>query len=161
MKRAFALWCTLVVAMPAGARTALGLYEGWGAFRDERPLRCYAIVQPDEGGGGKWRPFATVSTWPGQRVRGQIHIRLSYPVMPGKPVNLKIDGRQWPLTAGGADAWAINPQHDAGIVAALRNGEWMSVTATGSKGGSFKDLYRLKGGASAMDAASIGCAPRR
>lgn len=148
-------------ACAAHARTSLGIYEGWGAFRDPKPLRCYAIAQPAEASGGKWRPFATVSTWPGQRVRGQVHFRLSYPIMPGKPVILKIDNKQWPLTAGGADAWAINPQHDAGIVAAIRNGAYLSVNATGSKGGAFKDLYELKGAASAMDAASLGCVTQR
>ena len=81
--------------------------------------------------------------------------------MPGKPVVLKIDNKQWPLTAGGADAWAINPQHDAGIVAAMRNGVYLSVNATGIKGGTFKDLYELKGIASAMDSASLGCVQRR
>lgn len=140
---------------------SLGLYEDWGAFRDDRPLRCYAIAKPDRGGGGKWAPFATVSTWPGERVRGQVHFRLSFPVMTGKSVILKIDTKQWPLIAGGADAWAINAQHDAGIVAAMRNGTAMSVSATGSRGGSFKDIYLLRGAASAMDAASLGCARRR
>lgn len=161
MKKLLGLAILALVVSAAHARTSLGIYQGWGAFRDPKPLRCYAIAQPEEASGGKWRPFATVSTWPGQHVRGQVHFRLSYPVMPGKPVVLKIDNKQWPLTAGGADAWAINPQHDAGIVAAMRNGVYLSVNATGSKGGTFKDLYELKGIASAMDAASLGCVQRR
>lgn len=160
MKKALGLM-TLLLATAAQARTSLGMFEGWGAFRDDRPLRCYAIAQPEESSGGKWRPFATVSTWPGQRVRGQVHFRLSYPVMPGKPVVLRIDAKQWPLIAGTADAWAVNAQHDAGIVAAMRNGVVMSVSATGSKGGSFKEVYPLKGAASAMDAASLGCVAKR
>lgn len=161
MKRLVGLASLALIATAVEARTSLGIFENWGAFRDDQPMRCYAIAQPEAASGGKWRPFATVSTWPGARVRGQVHFRLSYPVMPGKPVVLKIDNKQWPLIAGGADAWALNAQHDAGIVAAMRNGVYLSVTATGSKGGGFKDLYELKGGASAMDAASLGCAQRR
>jgi hypothetical protein len=147
----------LLLAGPAFARDTLGVYENWGAFRDAQPFRCYAITQPAEPTGGKWRPFATVSTWPGARVRGQVHIRLSYSTQPGSSATLRIDARQWPLVVGGADAWAINPQHDAGIVAAMRSGTTLSVSATGSKGGRFFDSYALKGVASAMDAAALGC----
>ena len=54
-----------MVASPAfAARTSLGTFDGWGAFKDENPMRCYAIAQPVRGGGGKWQPFASVATWP-------------------------------------------------------------------------------------------------
>ena len=159
MKRALA--GLLLITSPAFARDTLGIYEKWGAFRDAQPYRCYAIAQPEEPTGGKWRPFVTVSTWPGARVRGQVHIRLSYSTQPGSSATLRIDNRQWPLVVGGADAWAINPQHDAGIVAAMRSGIALSVSATGSKGGGFRDSYTLKGGASAMDAAALGCVQGR
>ncbi len=150
-----------LLASPALARDSLGIYENWGAFRDAQPFRCYAIAQPEQPTGGKWRPFATVGTWPGARVRGQIHIRLSYSTLAGSGATLRIDSRQWPLVVGGADAWAINPQHDAGIVAAMRSGTTLSVSATGSKAGRFADSYALKGAASAMDAAALGCAQGR
>jgi hypothetical protein len=45
----------LAVAVPAQARDALGVYEGWGAFRDARPPRCYAIAQPVRKSSGLWR----------------------------------------------------------------------------------------------------------
>src|SRR3546814_1206891 len=31
----------------AAARHALGVYGEWGAFRDARPPRCFAISEPD------------------------------------------------------------------------------------------------------------------
>ena len=65
------------VALAAGP-TALGIFDGWGAFRDPQVPRCYAIAQPDEVRGQRqYRPFASIGYWPKRGVRGQFHLRLS------------------------------------------------------------------------------------
>jgi hypothetical protein len=151
---AFAL---LLVTAPAQARDSLGVFEGWGAFRDAQPLRCFAIAEPTRSSGGKWRPFASIAHWPGESVRGQIHIRLSREVRSGAQVILSIDDRRITLVGGGADAWAANPRADASIIAAMRSGRSMSIASVGASGGGFADTYRLKGAATAIDAAALGC----
>jgi hypothetical protein len=153
----------IVVALVGGAaeaRDSLGVYGGWGAFRDGTPHRCYAIAAPESGAGGngRWKPFASVAHWPDAGIRGQLHIRLSTAVRGqsikggGAPLVLKIDGALFPLLAGGADAWAPSAAADAAIVAAMRSGHLMSVGAND---------YALKGAASAIDAAALGCARGR
>jgi hypothetical protein len=47
---------------------------------------------------------------------------------------------------------------DAAIVAAMRSADSMSVTATDRSGHRFTDRYSLRGAATAMDAATVGCA---
>lgn len=137
--------------MRAEARDALAIFDGWGAFRDAQPHRCYAIATPTQGGGnGRWSPFASIAFWPDKGVRGQVHIRLSNAVTgSGAPLALKVDDTAFPLVAGGADAWAPNASVDAAIIAAIRNGHTLSVG---------RNAYALKGAASAIDAAAIGCA---
>jgi hypothetical protein len=155
---AFAL---LLIASPAQARDSLGVFEGWGAFRDAQPPRCYAIAEPVQSGGGKWRPFASIAHWPGEGVRGQIHIRLSREVRSGTKVTLSIDDRWIILVGGGTDAWAANPRADASIIAAMRSGRSMSIASVAATGAGFADTYRLKGAATAIDAAALGCARGR
>jgi hypothetical protein len=154
----------LLCAAPASARTVLGSFDNWSAFRDEKPVRCFAIAEPVRGGGGggggKWRPFATVSTWPQARVRGQFYLRLSRASRAGAAVTLSIDGRRFSLVAGGADAWAADPRADAAIVAAMRSARAMSVTGVAATGGGFAETYLLKGAATAIDAAALGCGRR-
>ena len=73
-------WLALALLLSAGAveaREALGIFESWGAFRDDTPYRCFAIAEPVEKPDGKWRPFASVGHWPDRNVRSQLHIRLS------------------------------------------------------------------------------------
>ncbi len=150
----------LLCASPASARTALGSFENWSAFRDENPPRCFAIAEPVRGGGGKWRPFATVSTWPQAGVRGQFYLRLGRALRAGAPVTLSIDDRRFALVASGADAWAADLRVDAAIVAAMRSARGMSVASVAATGGGFAETYALKGAATAIDAAALGCARR-
>ena len=151
----------LALAGTAQARESLGVFEDWGAFRDAQPQRCFAIAEPVRSGGGKWRPFASIAHWPAQGVRGQIHIRLSREVRPGAKITLSVDDRRTTLIGAGADAWAPDRRIDAAIVAAIRSGRAMSVSTVAANGRGFADTYRLKGAATAIDAAALGCARLR
>jgi hypothetical protein len=155
----FALGIFLVaLGVPLWARASLGSFDGWAAFRDEGPVRCFAIAEPARGGGGKWRPYATVSSWPAARVRGQFHARLGRELRSGAQVTLIIDERRFTLVAGGADAWAPDARTDAAIVAAMRSARTMSIASVAATGGGFAETYVLKGAATAIDAAALGCA---
>ncbi len=161
MKRVvIGIWLAGMTVASVEARDSLGVFGGWGAFRDPATPRCYAIAEPSRMSAGKadWRAFASVGTWPRQRTRGQIHIRLSRQTGPGAKVYLSIGERRFALVSGKADAWAQDARMDAAIVAAMRSSATMSVESTGSGGGAFSDLYELKGAATAMDAAALGCA---
>jgi hypothetical protein len=152
----------LLLAGPALARDTLGIFNSWGAFRDATPLRCYAIAQPDriEGVGAGWHAFAAVATWPALGKRNQIHLRLSRRYGGRTPPVLLVGDQRFPLIAGGADAWAADAKTDAAIVATMRSARAMMVVADG-EGGAIRDAYVLKGAATAIDAAQLGCAKLR
>jgi len=156
-----AIGLTLLPAATA-ARDTLGIFEGWGAFRDAVPRRCYAIAEPAaRSRGAAWRAFAAIATWPDRSVRGQLHIRLSRRQAPHQPIVLGVGDRRFALLAGGADAWAPDRRTDAAIVAAMRSARSMSVEGKGLDGTPFVDAYRLRGAATAIDAAALGCAGAR
>lgn len=158
------LWlCALLLACQPGtaqARDSLGVFERWAAFRDAAIPRCHAISEPVERarGGASWRAFASVGTWPRKGVRGQLHIRLSRARAPGSAVTLSVGERRFPLVAGTADAWAPDKRADAAIIAAMRSATSMSVASLDAAGRAFADVYALRGAATAMDAAALGCA---
>lgn len=159
MRRSIALFLSpLLVAMPASARDSLGIFEGWGAFRDPAAPRCYAISKAV---GARGQAFAAVGTWPRQRVRGQVHFRLSRHRAADARVILNVGERRFPLVAGQVDAWAPDPRGDAAIVAAMRSASSMSVQTEDATGRAFADTYTLRGAATAIDAAALGCARLR
>lgn len=163
MRRPLALFLTLLLAAgPAYGRDSLGVFEAWGAFRDPATPRCYAIAVPAiRRASATTEPFASVGTWPRQRLRGQVHFRLSRTRAPDAPVILNVGDRRFALVAGSADAWAPDGRGDAAIVAAMRSASSMSVQTTDVRGRAFADTYALKGAATAIDAAAIGCARLR
>lgn len=162
LKRGAIVALGLLASTPALARDPLGIFDRWGAFRDPSPLKCFAISAPVEvaGGGGDWRPFASIGTWPGQGARAQLHIRLSRARDPRARVTLSVGERRFELVAGNADAWAPDSRTDAAIISAIRSGRSLSVETLGKSGRPFADVYALRGAATAIDAAALGCVGR-
>lgn len=163
MRAIVALGGLALLAAPAfAARTSLGTFESWGAFRDDQPQRCYAIAEPlRKSTNNGWRAFASVSHWPGQGVRGQLHIRMSRARSDDAQAMLRIGERRFALVSGGADAWAPDARVDAAIVTAMRSAQSMAIESRDAQGRSFSDTYRLRGAATAIDAAALGCARAR
>ena len=151
----------LLLAAPLAAKDSLGVFGDWGAFRDADPTRCYAIAMAEPSSARReTQPFASVSDWPSRRVRGQLHIRLSRRLQQSPRIQLSIGGRRFAMNGGGSDGWADSAASDAQIVAAMRSAASMSVSATDARGNRFTDRYSLEGAATAIDAASVGCARR-
>ncbi len=150
-----ALAVALLLAQ-GGARESLGVFGGWGAFRDAAPRRCFAIATPVQ---RRREAFASIATWPGegQGARGQLHIRLSRVRSPGARVTLAIGERRFQLVAGERDAWSPDAATDRAIVAAIRAARSMTVETIAANGAPFADAYRLSGAATAIDAAGVGC----
>jgi hypothetical protein len=165
MSRRYALLLAAVLALGANtalARDSLGMFDKWGAFRDPNVPRCYAIATAEQTGRQRdYQPFASIGTWPKRGVRNQMHFRLSRQIAPGGRITLFITGRQFPLEGGGGDAWASDQGMDAAIIAAMRSAQWMTVNARDTKGRRFSDSWKLGGAATAMDAATVGCARLR
>ena len=155
-KAALPLLALLAISAPATARDSLGVYSNWAAFRDDTPSRCYAIANPR--GNNASASFASVATWPDKGIRGQLHLRLSRAVGDDGDAVLSIGGEEFALVAKGRNAWASDGRMDAQIVAAMRSASRMSVAARGANGARFSDRYSLTGAATAMDAATVGCA---
>jgi hypothetical protein len=151
-----------LLASPAAARDSLGMYAGWGAFRDPAVPRCYAIAMAQPSTKQRdYQPYASVGTWPRRSVRGQIHFRLSRRLAPSARIVLSLGRDQFQLNGGGGDAWAVDRRMDAAIVAAMRSARAMTVFARDAQGRGFSNTWTLAGAATAMDAASIGCVPGR
>lgn len=159
---AFAAGLAMLPAPPALARDSLGLYSGWGAFRDPLVPRCYAIAMAEPSKLRRdYRPYAAIGTWPKRTLRNQVHFRLSREMSRKPRIVLSIGGERFKLTGGGGDAWAADNRMNAAIVAAMRSARGMTVSATNAAGRRFSNSWPLAGAASAMDAAAIGCAKLR
>ena len=159
-----AVMLATLAATPVLARDVLGIFGRWGAFRDAGEPRCFAIAEPldvrdaAKGPGRSWSPFASIGFWPRKGVRGQVNIRLSQQLQKGAAATLSIGDKRFTLAGAGADVWSSDRRDDAAVVAALRAGGEMAVHGRGQSGMPFSDRYELRGAATAIDAAALGCA---
>jgi hypothetical protein len=145
----------------AGERTAIGVYDAWGAFRDGDSPRCYAISAPVQAArGARWRPYASVAARFGRDRRAALFVRLSNARNTAAGVTLAIGERRFTLAGNARAAWSPDAATDRAIVAAMRGGRSMSVSAVSVAGRPFADSYALGGAATAIDAATLGCAGR-
>ena len=161
--RQTALLFLIALVVPAAAfaapRTALGIFDGWGAFREPRTPRCYAIAAPAATiGRAQIKPYASVGYWPKSRIRGQFYIRLSKERGAGRELRLTVGSRRFVLAGNGVHGWASDARMDAAIIAAMRSAPSMSVESSTATGRAIADTYRLRGAATAIDAAALGCA---
>ena len=150
-----------LVAAPerALARDTIAVFGDWGAFHEDGPA-CFAIAEPAEPEHGAARASVSVGFWPKQGIERQVHVHLSRAPRGPARVTLGIGDSTFELAANGLDAWARDRREDAYIVAAMRRGSSMSIQSVGALGG-FVDVYRLRGAASAIDAAALECFRRR
>ena len=158
-RRNFLLFCMALATPALAQQRSIGIFGTWGAFRGDG--RCHAVAepyQPPRAGDG--RGFASVGYWIARPVRGQVYFRLSRAKREGSAVLLRIDRRTFQLRGGHAEAWAADPAADSEIVSAMRTGIEMSVETRAASGALVRDSYRLRGAATAIDAAAIACAGR-
>jgi len=151
-----------ILSIPAIAKDSLGIFNSWGAFRDPEIPRCYAIAESEEiRGKAERKSFAAVGFWPRREIRRQFHVRLSRDRSTNSRLMVSIAGRRFQLTATRSDGWSQDKRMDAAIIAAIRSSTSMTVESVGRDGKPIVDAYRLRGAATAIDAASLGCSRLR
>jgi hypothetical protein len=145
-----------LLASPLLAKERLGAYQSWAAFKDADVPRCYAIGAPDEssGKGG----YVSIGFWPKRGLSHQVYVRLSRNRSAAAGIRLTAGGRRFQLKADGNGGWAKDRAMDLAIIAAIRASQSLSVQSSGPNGGNIIDAYALRGAASAIDAAALGCA---
>ncbi|HEY1145471.1 MAG TPA: hypothetical protein VGE84_03950, partial [Allosphingosinicella sp.] len=144
-----------MVATPVAAeRQVVGIFSQWGAFQEKG--RCFAIARPDSGAGGnEAQAFASVGYWAERKAGAQVHFRLGRDMRTGAAILLRIDEDTYQLIGAGANAWAPDARADAAIVAAMRRGIGMTIESRSGEGRLIREAYRLRGAATAIDAAAV------
>lgn len=152
---AFAL---IAISTPVAAKDSLGIFNSWGAFREAEVSRCYAIAESEEiTGKAERKSYVSVGFWPERGVRAQFHVRLSRDRSTNSRVMVGVGGRRFQLTANRSDGWSQDKRMDVAIIAAMRSANSMTIESTGRDGRPIIDAYLLRGAATAIDAAALGC----
>ncbi|MEM7192757.1 MAG: invasion associated locus B family protein [Pseudomonadota bacterium] len=167
MRRAVVAACVMVAlsAAPAVAQEVklLQKYNDWAAYVSQSsPKVCFAVSQPRNSLPKNVRRgpiYFYVSDYPGDKIAGEISVKMGYPFPPGGKVTVTIGSSKFELFTKDEGAFVEKPEDEAKIVAALKAGSAMTVKGRSARGTDTTDEYSLKGTSGALERIAKECAP--
>jgi hypothetical protein len=148
----------LLLLTTASSRGAIVYAAGsWAAI--DRGSQCEALSRSVKiAAKGKVQALAGFTFTADRRHWGEFHARLSRMPRANASVMLKVGDQPFLLVARGNDAWSSGPLQDQAIIAAMREGGWITVESRDGAGRRFADPYNPNGAPTAIDAAAARCA---
>jgi invasion protein IalB len=142
-------------AAPA-APTRIQQFDAWGAYSYQSGAGkvCYVLSVPtaklpatgiDHGDN-----FFIVSQRPGQNISYEPQAMMGYPLKENSKVDVVIDNKTFVMFTKDKAAWVENAAQEPALVAALKSGHSLKVTATSKKGTGTSYTYSLKGVTAAL-----------
>ncbi|ODS01208.1 hypothetical protein AUC68_12650 [Methyloceanibacter methanicus] len=137
-------------------------YSDWAAYVSEgSPKVCFAVSQPRKSLPRNVRRgpiYFYVSDYPGDKIAGEISVKMGYPFPPGGKVTVTIGKDSFELFTKDEGAFVEKPEDEAKIIEALKAGSAMSVKGRSARGTSTTDEYSLSGTSDALSRIATECA---
>lgn len=152
-------------AVQAQSSNRVSAQADWSVFVENSPKECWGVSAPKETANTKDGKPTDVRrgdillfvTYRGNKP-GEISFMGGYPFAPGSTVDLTTDkGAKFPLMTNGEGAWAQSAADDAKIIAALKSGNDVTLTARSARGTQTRDKFSLSGFTAATDEAAKRC----
>ncbi|MCI4663330.1 MAG: invasion associated locus B family protein [Neomegalonema sp.] len=144
-------------------------HRDWSVFVDGKGSGkyCYAATPPrqtDAFRSGKpvdkitrGDTFLLIATYPGDKVKNEVSIRLGFPADAGQAITLSVGQQNFELFTSGEVAWLATPEKDKDVIAAMKKGSKAIVTATSKRGTKVVDEYSLIGFSASITAVAAAC----
>ena len=150
-------------AAASGKPDPVGTFGDWTAYVAKgKDKTCYALAQPDKRAPANLQrdpAYVFISTRPTDGVRNELSIVEGFDVKNGgdQDASAAIGSASFKLIAKGSDLWLEDDSQGPQMIAAMKKGAQMTVTAMSMRGNVTTDTYSLSGLTKALDAALKGC----
>ena len=139
----------------AAAPTRIQQFQAWGAYsyKSGASTVCYVLSVPtakqpasvDHGDN-----FFIVSQRPGQNISYEPQAMMGYTVKENSKINVTIDNKTFVMFTKDKAGWVENAAQEPALVAAMKTGHSMTVSATSRKGTGTSYSYSLSGISAAL-----------
>lgn len=147
-----------VSAVPAFAQSAtkIGQHNAWGtySYQAQNGKVCYVLTVPTD----KQPPtldhgdmFFFVSQRPGQKVSFEPQFIAGYNFQENSKVSVTIGDKSFSMFTKGKSAWVENAAEEPALIAAMKGGSDMKVTAKSGRGNPTNYVFSLKGISAALN----------
>lgn len=152
----FAASSTVFAQTQAPERTRIGEFKDWSAWSYEGGLAspdakgtvCYIYSEPKELLPTKLNhgkvSFA-VSKSPAEGIAAEANFVAGYDLKESSAVTVDVDGKKFTMFTKGDSAWLVNSSEETALLAAMKAGRKMTVTAVSSKNNDTVYNYSLSG----------------
>ena len=136
-------------------------YNDWAAYTSEgSPKVCFAVSQPRDSSPKNVRRgpiYFYVSHYPGDKIAGEISVKMGYPFAPGAKVTVTIGSDKFELFTKDEGGFVEKTEDEAKLVGALKSGSSMTVQGRSARGTSTSDNYSLSGTTDALERIAKEC----
>ncbi|MCT8989102.1 invasion associated locus B family protein [Chelativorans sp. SCAU2101] len=151
------LLITVIAAGPAFAQaTAVGQHRDWGtySYRSDNGKVCYVMSVPKQKEPANLDHgdiFFFVSQKPGQNVAYEPQFIAAYDFQEGSKVTVTVGDRSFIMFTQGKSAWMENAAEEPQLIAAMKAGSDMKVSAVSRRGNNTSYTFSLMGLTAALD----------
>ncbi|WEX09848.1 invasion associated locus B family protein [Chelativorans sp. AA-79] len=149
--------CTILAAGPAFAQaTAVGQHRDWGtySYQSGSGKVCYVMSVPKQKEPSSLDHgdiFFFVSQKPGQNVAFEPQFIAGYDLREGSKVTVSVGSRSFTMFTQGKSAWMENAAEEPQLIAAMKAGSDMRISATSRRGNNTNYTFSLLGLTAALD----------
>jgi hypothetical protein len=146
----------------AHAADVLGRHGDWRALKngENKDLLCFAITEPKEmepKGANRDQPYLYVSAWPAAGVKGEVSVKMGYPVKKGSAATANVDGESFAMFSDADRLFVSDPTQELKLIEALRKGATLTLKAVSERGTTTTDTYSLSGASQALQTLAEAC----
>jgi invasion protein IalB len=154
---ATALALTLASAGVVFAQTPTRIqqFKAWGAYsyKSGNSTVCYVLSVPtakEPASVDHGDIFFIVTQRPGQNISYEPQVMVGYPLQSNSKVTVTIDNKNFVMFTKDKAAWVENAAEEPALVAAMKTGQNMSVSAVSGRGTKTSYAYSLSGISAAL-----------
>lgn len=156
------LGSVLLASQAMAAQTLLGSSREWDAFMitDAKAKSCYMRAAPGKSepvGANRGEVYLFVTHRPATNIRNEVSVLVGYPFKPGSLATITIGKQKFSLFTEGDGAWVEKPADEARLIAAMKQGENMTVSGASARGTRTTDTYSLAGFSAALTTINKAC----
>ena len=166
MRRAVQAACVIVALSTTSAFaqevTLLQKYKGWSAYMAKgSPKVCFAVAKPKDTSPKAVRRgpiYFYISHYPGDKVTGEISVKMGYPFPAGGKVTVTIGSDKFELFTKDEGAFIEKTEEEGRLAEAMKVGNSMRVQGKSVRGTNTSDTYTLGGISDALERIAKECA---
>lgn len=139
----------------AGGPTRIQQFKAWGAYSYNSGGNkvCYVLSVPaakEPANVDHGDIFFIVSQRPGQNISYEPQAMMGYTLKSGSKVTVTVGGKSFTMFTTDKAAWVENAAEEPALVAAMKGGTDMKVSATSARGTNTSYTYSLQGISAAL-----------